>query len=157
MPKHLTISGRVQGVGFRYGMAREACNLGVTDWVRNRRDGTVEAVVDGRAEAIESIIAWAQHGPPGGACHPRRGGRRGRNLPHLRTTPNRVGEKQILRFAQDDERAFSRSQVSRSRRQSAWHACAAEFSVAVRRHVCMHAVCAPEQVGGSSLQMDWYA
>jgi len=45
--KHLKISGRVQGVGFRYAMSEEAERLGVTGWVRNRREGTVEAVLDG--------------------------------------------------------------------------------------------------------------
>ncbi len=64
MAKHLKISGRVQGVGFRYAMAEEAERLGVTGWTRNRRDGTVEAVVDGVPEAIEAILAWARRGPP---------------------------------------------------------------------------------------------
>ena len=64
MAKHLLISGQVQGVGFRYSMAEEAESLGVTGWVRNRRDGTVEAVVDGDARAIEAILAWARRGPP---------------------------------------------------------------------------------------------
>ena len=63
MPKRLLISGRVQGVGFRYSMAMEAIRRGVTGWVRNRRDGSVEAVVDGADEAVESIIAWARIGP----------------------------------------------------------------------------------------------
>jgi len=57
MAKHLKISGRVQGVGFRYSMLEEAERVGVTGWVRNRRDGTVEAVVDG--------VAWAHRGPRG--------------------------------------------------------------------------------------------
>ncbi|HTF13123.1 MAG TPA: acylphosphatase [Burkholderiales bacterium] len=65
MAKHLKISGRVQGVGFRYSMSREAGRLGVTGWVRNRRDGTVEAVIDGAPDAVEAVLAWARHGPRG--------------------------------------------------------------------------------------------
>jgi acylphosphatase len=63
MAKHLRISGRVQGVGFRYTMAQEAGRLGVTGWVRNRRDGTVEAVVDGAEAAVAAMLQWARHGP----------------------------------------------------------------------------------------------
>jgi acylphosphatase len=65
MPKHLIISGRVQGVGFRYAMLATAERLGVTGWVRNRRDGTVEAVVDGDPTAVAAMIRWANTGPPG--------------------------------------------------------------------------------------------
>jgi acylphosphatase len=64
MAKHLIISGRVQGVGFRYAMVDAAERLGVTGWVRNRRDGTVEAVVDGDPAAVATMIAWARAGPP---------------------------------------------------------------------------------------------
>jgi acylphosphatase len=65
MAKHLKISGRVQGVGFRYSMAEEAERLHVTGWVRNRHDGTVEAVVDGAPDAVEGILAWVYRGPRG--------------------------------------------------------------------------------------------
>jgi acylphosphatase len=65
MAKHLIIRGRVQGVGFRESMRREAARRGVGGWVRNRRDGSVEAVVDGDAAAVAAIIDWARRGPPG--------------------------------------------------------------------------------------------
>lgn len=64
MAKHLIIRGRVQGVGFRDAMRWEAERLGVTGWVRNRRDGTVEAVVAGSAAALAEIVQWAHRGPP---------------------------------------------------------------------------------------------
>jgi acylphosphatase len=61
--KLLRIEGLVQGVGFRYFMQRKARMLGVTGWVRNRTDGTVEAVVQGSADSIAAIIAQAKQGP----------------------------------------------------------------------------------------------
>lgn len=61
--KHLTIHGRVQGVFFRESMCRKAHEFGVTGWVRNRSDGSVEAVVQGTSEAVAAMLAWAQKGP----------------------------------------------------------------------------------------------
>ena len=60
----LAIRGQVQGVGFRYAMHQEARRLGLSGWVRNRRDGSVEAVVQGPAVAVEAIQRWAMNGPP---------------------------------------------------------------------------------------------
>ena len=61
--RRLQIRGRVQGVWYRESMRQEAARLGVTGWVRNRPDGSVEAVVQGRAEAVDAITEWARHGP----------------------------------------------------------------------------------------------
>ena len=62
---HLVVRGRVQGVWFRGSMQDEAGRLGVSGWVRNRPDGTVEAEVEGDGEAVRAMIAWAHRGPPG--------------------------------------------------------------------------------------------
>jgi len=62
--KHLRILGRVQGVGFREALCAQAQRAGVSGWVRNRRDGSVEAMLQGAPDAVESVITWARHGPP---------------------------------------------------------------------------------------------
>jgi|SRR5579884_3576206 len=61
--KHLLIRGRVQGVGFRAFVEREALAAGVGGWVRNRRDGSVEAVVQGPAEIVRTLIETCRKGP----------------------------------------------------------------------------------------------
>jgi acylphosphatase len=63
MAKHLKITGLVQGVGFRYALCVQARRHGVTGWVRNRRDGSVEAVIDGEPQAVAALIQWSQLGP----------------------------------------------------------------------------------------------
>jgi acylphosphatase len=61
---YLRIYGLVQGVFFRSSMREVAWRLGVTGWVRNLPDGSVEAVVEGPKEAVLKIIDWAHEGPP---------------------------------------------------------------------------------------------
>ena len=61
----LRITGRVQGVGFRYALRDEANRLAVSGWVRNRSDGSVQALAQGSPEAVEALVAWARRGPPG--------------------------------------------------------------------------------------------
>ena len=62
---HLNISGRVQGVYYRASMLQEAQRLGLTGWVMNRPDGSVEAVAEGWQVKIEELIAWCRQGPQG--------------------------------------------------------------------------------------------
>jgi len=62
--RRLVISGRVQGVGFRFAFVDEARARRLGGWVRNRRDGSVEAIVAGGTNDVEAIIAWARRGPP---------------------------------------------------------------------------------------------
>jgi len=57
------VSGRVQGVGFRYSTAQKAQELGLAGWVRNRADGSVELVAQGRDDAVAAMLAWLSEGP----------------------------------------------------------------------------------------------
>jgi len=60
---HAIISGRVQGVFFRVETQLAAERCGVLGWVRNRPDGTVEAVFEGEQQAVDAILAWCKEGP----------------------------------------------------------------------------------------------
>jgi len=58
------ITGRVQGVGFRWFVRAEARPLGLTGWVRNREDGAVEGEVEGRDDAVDALVPCLEVGPP---------------------------------------------------------------------------------------------
>ena len=60
----LLVHGRVQGVGYRAALFAQAQRLGVRGWVRNRRDGTVQAVLAGTDDAVQGVLEWARQGPP---------------------------------------------------------------------------------------------
>lgn len=62
---HVLVTGDVQGVGYRYTMRMVARDAGVTGWVRNRRDGSVEAEVEGSPQQVDEVLAWMAEGPPG--------------------------------------------------------------------------------------------
>ena len=64
LTRKIRVHGRVQGVWFRDWTNREAKTLGIDGWVRNRRDGTVEVLAAGEAEAVEAMIARLREGPP---------------------------------------------------------------------------------------------
>ena len=60
-----TVTGRVQGVSFRYATVRQATRLGVTGWVRNTAVGSVELEAQGEPTAVEALLRWAETGPLG--------------------------------------------------------------------------------------------
>lgn len=62
--RRLRVIGFVQGVGYRDALRAEAERQGVSGWVRNRRDGNVEALLQGPADRVEAVIAWSRAGPP---------------------------------------------------------------------------------------------
>jgi acylphosphatase len=63
--RRVIVHGRVQGVGFRYSVARAAQSRGVTGWVSNRPNGSVEAVFEGEPEAVDSLVRFCREGPRG--------------------------------------------------------------------------------------------
>ena len=64
--RRVLIRGRVQGVGYRAWVEHQAKRLGLQGWVRNRRDGSVEAVFNGADDAVANMIAACRNGPPSG-------------------------------------------------------------------------------------------
>ena len=62
---HVFVSGRVQGVFFRFETRRLARRFGVAGWIRNRRDGQVESVFEGEREVVERMVEFCRHGPSG--------------------------------------------------------------------------------------------
>ncbi len=63
--KRVIVSGKVQGVGFRYGLAEVARGLQIWGWCRNVPDGTVEAFLQGEAGRVGQALEWIRQGPPG--------------------------------------------------------------------------------------------
>lgn len=62
---HIIVHGIVQGVFFRYRTEKEARSFGLTGWVKNLPDGTVEIVCEGEREAVEKLVRWSRTGPSG--------------------------------------------------------------------------------------------
>lgn len=85
--RRLRVHGRVQGVWFRESMRQRAEELGVTGWVRNRSDGSVEALVQGPFEAVDAMTAWARRGPE-----------------RAQVTRLEIGEEKAERFARFEKR-----------------------------------------------------
>ena len=62
--RHVYVSGRVQGVAFRWYAQEKATELGIFGWVRNLADGRVEAWIEGNEHALGEMLAWLRQGPP---------------------------------------------------------------------------------------------
>jgi acylphosphatase len=62
---HVRVTGRVQGVAFRWEAQHEAERIGVTGWVRNEPDGSVVAHVEGEPDLVNDMVVWLRRGPPG--------------------------------------------------------------------------------------------
>lgn len=60
----IRVAGRVQGVGYRAWLVREARRNGIAGWVRNRSDGTVEALLSGERDALQAVLTACRRGPP---------------------------------------------------------------------------------------------
>jgi len=67
--RRVEVMGRVQGVGFRWATMSEGLRLGLTGWVRNTGDGSVEAHIQGDQGAVDTMLAWIREGPPGSVVH----------------------------------------------------------------------------------------
>jgi acylphosphatase len=63
--RRIVVTGRVQGVGFRYAVSERARSRGVRGWVRNLASGQVEAVFEGDAEAVAAMVDFCRRGPRG--------------------------------------------------------------------------------------------
>ncbi|SFJ78467.1 acylphosphatase [Methylophaga sulfidovorans] len=61
--RHYLVSGRVQGVSYRYSAQQQAHKLGLTGWVRNLADGRVELLIQGETQQLEDMLKWANQGP----------------------------------------------------------------------------------------------
>ena len=61
--RHIVVRGRVQGVGYRAFVEEEATHRGIAGWVRNRRDGSVEALFAGESDVVEDLVAACRKGP----------------------------------------------------------------------------------------------
>ncbi|MDR1177799.1 MAG: acylphosphatase [Spirochaetaceae bacterium] len=84
-----TLTGRVQGVGFRYSACREGRRLGLAGWVRNTGGSGVEAFFQGQREKAEAFLEWLRRGPPGARVD---------NLDYSRVEPQEDAEPFTIRY-----------------------------------------------------------